>query len=243
MSTSAHTRWTKESCKYNAGHHRLRTVAALVNDLNPGTYVDLGCAGGFLSTLTPGSRYIGVDFVEPESPPAFEFYRCDLNADDLPEALGKAELVTCSGILEYIDDLPGFFAKLHGGTRPEAVAIVTYFNMNHISRICRLLLGGTIRNHPDWRNFLSPRDFQSLASAAGFSIARVLPIGLSLFGSPGVQDTSAQEVHLRRNFKGSYLLAHQFIYVLKKQHVSSCDYGVVLRRADGTFTSPPEHAP
>lgn len=218
MNGNACIRWGNEAPNYTIPHLRLRTVANLINGLRPcpKAYADLGCAEGLLSKLTPNIRYVGIDFVRPQHVPEFEFYQCDLNTGELPSVLADVDLVTCSGILEYVEDLPGFFAKLKSRTRPNTKVVASYFNMNHASRVCRLLAGSTLNTHPDWRNFLSPRDLQSLMAKAGFRIDRVVPVGLSLGNSPPVRDTVSQIARVHQNFPGSYLLAHQFVFVLTK---------------------------
>ncbi len=216
MNTRAHNRWAKESCKYNVPHLRLQMMAQLINSFKPHSYADIGCAKGLLGELTCGVPYIGIDFVRPDPLPDFEFHLCDLNSQQLPEVLADVDLVACSGILEYVDDLYGLLAKLNALTRPNAKILATYFNMNHISRIWRLLRGHTSDTHPDWRNFLSPRDMQALMLRAGFQVDRIIPVGLSVRGAPGVGATRSQKVSIPANFLGSYLLAHQFIFVLSK---------------------------
>jgi hypothetical protein len=133
--------------------------------------------------MTPGIKYVGVDFVRPKAEPGFEFYQCDFNTQALPTALAGVELVTCSGILEYIEDLPGLLAAIRDATRPNTRLIITYSNMNHISRVLRLLRGLTFGVHPDWRNFFSPRDVQRVISEAGFRIERALPVDVAIFAA------------------------------------------------------------
>src|SRR5437016_2356530 len=109
MTSTAHDRWSNEIRNYSVPHLRLRVMATLIRQMHPSAYADLGCAQGFLSKLAPASRYIGLDFVRPEHTPDFEFYQCNLNADPLPPVLGDVDLIACSGILEYVEDLPRLF--------------------------------------------------------------------------------------------------------------------------------------
>jgi hypothetical protein len=197
-------------------------IAALVNEIGPTTYADIGCAEGLLSTLTPDSTYIGVDFIKPDIDPPFSFYQCDLNNDPLPVALGHVDLVTCSGILEYIEDLPEFFTKLHDRIVPTSTVIISYFNMNHISRILGLVSGRTFSTHPDWRNFLSPKDLQSTIRKAGFEINKIIPVGVSLGTSPSVKNNTDGDIFMPSDFKGSYLFSHQFIFTISKNINNGC---------------------
>jgi Methyltransferase domain len=216
MRLKTRDRWIKDGSDYSVPHLRLRMIAQLINELRPSSFVDFGCAEGLLRTLTPGIGYIGVDFVPPKVAPDFELHLCDLNAEELPDVLGNVDLVTCSGILEYIDDLYGLLAQLHTRTQLKTKILATYYNMNHISRIWQLLCGRTIYTHPDWRNFLSPRGMRALMRKAGFNIDRMIPVGFSVRGSPRVHEAVSQEIAIRMNYWGSYLLAHQFIFVLSK---------------------------
>jgi hypothetical protein len=216
MNVAAWQRWNKEGREYSFPHLRLRTVAKLVNDLGPRAYADLGCAGGTLCTLTPGIKYIGIDFVVPQEQPGFEFYQCDFNTQPLPVALANVELVTCSGILEYIEDLPRWLAAVRDATRPGTRFVVTYVNLNHISRTVRLLRGQTFGVHPDWRNLYSPRDLKGVITAAGFETERTFPVGLSVSSPTGIHDMLNRDTKISRNFIGSYLFAHHFAWLLRR---------------------------
>jgi hypothetical protein len=216
MNVTAWRRWSRESQEYSLPHLRLRVVAKLVNEMQPRSYADLGCAEGVLSTLTPGLKYIGIDFVEPNPPPTFEFYQCDFNSQPLPKVLGNVELITCSGILEYIEDLPAFLGGIRDVTRPGTKLILTYVNMNHISRAAALLRNYTFSTHPDWRNFFSPRDLQLELVEAGFDVGRVIPVGVSVSKAPPVKKTVSGTARILPNFKGAYLLAHHFIWILTR---------------------------
>jgi 2-polyprenyl-3-methyl-5-hydroxy-6-metoxy-1,4-benzoquinol methylase len=216
MNVTAWQRWSNENREYAVPHLRLRLIAKLINELRPAAYVDLGCAQGMLSTLTPGIQYAGVDFVLPQPKPGFEFYQCDFNTQPLPGVLANAELITCSGILEYIEDLPAFFGGIRAATRPDTRLIVSYFNMNHISRIAQLMRGSTFAVHPDWRNFLSPRDMHGVFSAAGFRSLRMVPVGLSIARSRSAKDAVEGKARTWPNFKGSYLFANHFVWVLAR---------------------------
>jgi SAM-dependent methyltransferase len=217
MSLTAWHRWSKENRDYATPHLRLRIVAALVNALRPKAYADLGCAQGTLGSLTPGPRYVGVDFVTPAPGAQFEFHRCDFNSEPLPSVLADVDVVTCSGLLEYIEDLPRFFQSVRDSTRPGTNFVLSYFNMNHWSRVIRLAAGRTCYFHPDWRNFLSPADMTATLQRTGFSIRRKVPVGLSLSTPASLQDSSSQDPRLRNDFAGSHLLAHQFVWVASRE--------------------------
>lgn len=216
MNATAFERWSKENREYKVPHLRLRIIASLVQQTAPAAYVDLGCAEGMLSTLTPGIRYIGVDFVLPREAPAFEFHQCDLNSQQLPPVFGEVDLVTCSGILEYVENIPRLLSILREGMRPGTRLIVSYFNMNHLSRIFRVIKGGTFGSHPDWRNFYSPRDMERVLVQGGFAVERVVPVGFSWIVAPSLQSTMNDKAVIRANYPLSHLFAHHFVWVLRR---------------------------
>ena len=209
-------RWTSEVKRYAQPHLRLRQVASLVSDLKPKRLLDLGCATGHLRTLCPPeTEYVGCDFVGPEVPD-FEFHRCDFNREPLPSVLHDFNVIVCSGLLEYIDDLRGFLADVHRRLVPDGHAVVTYFNMNHISRISALLCGRSFAVHPDWKGYYSPRDIRSLIRESGFEIVRSLATSHGLGHSTGVEDSVSAPLRLRNSSAVSDLLAHQLIFVARK---------------------------
>src|SRR5574337_1017412 len=169
MNIKAQKRWTEDVNKYDIQHLRLKQVASIINRLRPSSYFDLGCAKGTLRILTPGIEYIGCDFIS-QANLEFEFIQCDFNTQKLPLRIQDAELISCSGLLEYIEDCSGFLNQIYERIKPGSKFIVTYFNMNHMSRIFALLKGKSFQVHPDWRGFYSYKDIRSKLNSAGFSV-------------------------------------------------------------------------
>jgi polysaccharide pyruvyl transferase WcaK-like protein/2-polyprenyl-3-methyl-5-hydroxy-6-metoxy-1,4-benzoquinol methylase len=206
-------RWSRSVERYGRPHLRLRQVAALVNELDPKRMLDVGCATGHLRTLCPEVEYTGCDFIPPAPPVGFSFHRCNFNREPLPAGLNDFDVVVCSGILEYIENVPAFLASLRSTLTSEGHMVITYFNMNHISRIWTLIEGRSFPVHPDWRGFYSPREVQKLIEKSGFQIVKSIATSHTLGTAASVEDTVSEPLTLGRTHWGSRLLAHQFVFV------------------------------
>jgi SAM-dependent methyltransferase len=206
-------RWECEIAQYDADHLRLRQVAMILKSLSVESVFDIGCGHGHLGTLLPGVRYSGCDMIDGAGA-SFSFTRCNVNRDSLPTQIGEASAVSCSGILEYVDDLPRFLGELRSCMRSEAWLVGTYYNMNHLSRIFDLALGRTFDAYRGWRGFYSTRALGHLLNASGFRMENryVTRFGME---EPLLSDTVSERLRLPRYFPGGYLLAHQIIYVAR----------------------------
>lgn len=204
--------WAELTKAYDVPHLRLRQVARLVNQIKPASLVDLGCATGHLQKLCPGIEYVGCDFIRPAGPLEFPFYQCDFNREALPADLQELDAIVCSGLLEYIEDLPAFLAQLRSRLKPQGSLIVTYFNMNHISRVWTLLRGKSFPVRADWRGLYSPRDMARLISAAGFIIEQKFVMNHALGSALAVKETISDHTTLTHERPWSKWLSHQFLY-------------------------------
>ena len=209
------SQWARLTGKYDVPHLRLRQVAQLVRQIQPTELVDLGCATGHLQKLCPGIEYVGCDFVRPAGTVSFPFYQCNFNREELPTDLQELDMIVCSGLLEYIEDLPAFLGQLRSRLRPHGNLIVTYFNMNHISRVWALMRGQSFPVRTDWRGLYSPRDISQLISAAGFEIEQTVAMNHALGSSLSVHETVDESLRLPRARPWSRLLSHQFLFVAK----------------------------
>jgi hypothetical protein len=171
--------------------------------------------------------YVGCDFVAPQKPVTFPFYQCDFNHQQLPVDLRELETVVCSGLLEYIEDLPAFLAQIRSRLTPSGHFIATYLNLNHISRIWALLRGKSFQVRPDWRRFYSPRDFKRLLEHAGFEIVRSVAMNHSLKPAVAVEQTVGLPLHLPRERPWSALLANQVLLVAKCKPVAVPVFGEI----------------
>jgi colanic acid/amylovoran biosynthesis protein len=213
-------RWAQSVERYGRPHLRLRQVAALVNELAPERMLDIGCATGHLRMLCPGVEYTGCDFIPPTPPVGFSFYQCNFNREPLPGGLNDFDVVVCSGILEYMENAPAFLASLRSTMKREGRLVITYFNMNHISRIWTLIAGKSFPVHPDWRGFYSPREVRKLIEKSGFRIVRSIATSHALGTAASVEETVSSPLTLSRTHSGSRLLAHQLIFVAVKTPIA-----------------------
>jgi SAM-dependent methyltransferase len=206
-------RWECEIAQYDADHLRLRQVAAILKSLSVDSVFDIGCGHGHLRSLLPELSYSGCDMIDG-SGSSFPFTRCNVNRDSLPHQIEEASAVSCSGLLEYVDDLPHFLSELRAHMRSGAWLVATYLNMNHLSRIFAMAVGRTFNVHPGWRGFYSPRSLGNLLTASGFKLeARyVTRFGME---EPSLSDTVSEQFRLPRYVPGGYLFAHQLIYVAR----------------------------
>jgi hypothetical protein len=216
MNLKAKKRWMQDISKYDIPHIRLRQIALLVNKINPSVYVDLGCAKGTLRTLTPGINYLGCDFAFEDNNQKFEFYNCDFNTEKLPIKLCGMPLYTCSGLLEYIENIDVFLEDIYNAVINDGYVIISYFNMNHISRIFGMLKGDSFQVHPDWRGFHSPINLKNKLMKVGFRIQQVYPTSHGFYKSKAVEKTVTQHIKMPQFRFYSYILAHQLIYVCRK---------------------------
>ncbi len=212
-SDEALARWRDGVADYDVPHLRLRQVARLVGDLPPGRLLDVGCATGYLRKLCPGRDYIGWDFVTPDGPIDFPFYRCDFNREPLPAGASDVDTIVCSGVLEYVTAVPAFLGELRLRLRPAGHLVCTYFNMNHLSRALALLRGRTLPAHPDWRGLHAPAAMARMIRDAGFTIRRIVPSSHGLRASPAVSETTSKPLTMPRMRPWSWMLAHQFIFL------------------------------
>jgi SAM-dependent methyltransferase len=214
---TAQHRWQDAVQRYDRPHLRLRQVAAVVNAIGPDELLDIGCSAGHLRTLCPGITYRGVDFIEPTEPPPFDFTRCDLNREPLPERFRELPMIVCCGSLEYVERLPALLETIGGRLRVGGTLVATYFNMNHVSRIAALARGRTFPTHPDWRGFYAPSHVRRLIEKVPLRIDRVIPTTHAWSASPPVEKTVDRPTTLPRLRPWSRLTAHQFIVVATRE--------------------------
>jgi polysaccharide pyruvyl transferase WcaK-like protein/2-polyprenyl-3-methyl-5-hydroxy-6-metoxy-1,4-benzoquinol methylase len=210
---SPESRWTQSVVRYGQPHLRLRQVAALVNELTPKRMLDVGCATGILRTLCPGVEYVGCDFVQASAQADFPFYQCNLNREPLPSILNDFDVIVCSGILEYVEDLPTLLSTLRSRLRLQGHLVFTYLNMNHISRILELVRGKSFPVHCDWRGFYSPKDTKRIVEDAGFRIVRSVAMNHTLLRASAVENTVSSPLTLPKARWWSNLLSHQHLFV------------------------------
>ncbi len=215
MTTSQISRWQRDAARYDQPHIRLRQIAAIISQLDAQCILDIGCGRGQLGKLCDTNRYVGCDLVAPESTGEFEFHQFDVNATVLPNLTNQSDVVTCSGMLEYVRDLPRFLNWTRSRLSPGGRLIATYFNFNHFRRCIAHAFRRPMNRHPDWANDLRLSQLLALLRDAEFVIERIIPTHHAFGASPGVEST----VHLPTELPGwrpwSPLLSHQFIIVAR----------------------------
>ena len=209
--TGARERWTGEHLRYDIPHLRLRQVARLLNASAPKRLLDVGCATGHLRLLLPGVEYIGCDFAAPAGTLDFEFHQCDLNRERLPVGLGQFDAVACSGMLEYVDDLPALLNDIGRQLRPSGSFVCTYFNDQHVLRRLQRRLGARPYRHPDWQGLLPLDGLRDLLSATGLPVRRCYASTLGVGPAPAVAATVDRSTGLSPLTTWSLPFAHQFV--------------------------------
>jgi SAM-dependent methyltransferase len=224
---TALSRWTVEVADYDIAHLRLRQVAVLVGSLDAGRHsgdrgvvVDLGCGRGTLRRLLDAARwrYVGCDFVasprDGDGAP-FEFHRCDFNVEPLPPSLPRADVLVCSGLLEYVADIPSLLQQARGLLTDDGALVVSYVNMSHLLRVVDSVRGRTMFHHPDWRGFWSPRDVVAQIDAGGFTVESTYETTRGVRPEPAFAATVDAPVRLRRAGWSSRWLAHELLFVAR----------------------------
>lgn len=148
-------RWSEPQDEVSRGRaERMRIAASFVP---PGAAVaDIGCASMQLERfLPPGTRYIPVDVVARDPRTVV----VDLNLARLPP-LG-ADVVVVLGVLEYLNDVPGFVQQL------QSDAIVSYAPYD--------LMPDRDRAASGWKNSYTTTGLGGLFERSGFAIRDLVP--------------------------------------------------------------------
>jgi SAM-dependent methyltransferase len=210
------SRWREEQLFYDTPHLRLRQLALLVRQLSPRNMVDLGCAQGYLRKLCGEVPYAGCDFVELDCPHDFPFFVVDFNHNSLPSQINGVDLIVCSGLLEYIEDLPQFLVQIKSRLALGGHLIATYINTNHISRKISALSGKLPYQHPDWHVVHSIKDFSKIITRSGLRISDIYAMDCSIRNTVPSEPSGSQQHSLRKARPWSHWLSHHMIYVAQK---------------------------
>lgn len=164
--------WRRESLRYDLLHERAALVARLAADAAPTCVLELGCSTGRLARelrrLRPDVAYFGTD-ISAEALDAVDEGRvaqADLNHDPLPFEDRRFDCIIGSGVLEYIDDVPGLLAAVASRLTAGGTVVVSYVNRSQVKR----RVSGALRRpqgDPTWRPLLSLRELLAAAAAAG----------------------------------------------------------------------------
>ncbi|MEQ1508509.1 MAG: methyltransferase domain-containing protein, partial [Myxococcota bacterium] len=175
--------------KYDRPHRRLRVVADLVvGEATGGRVLDLGSSTGLLGRMIgPRFDYTGLD-VAPSvarAEPGFRIRTAGLDGDwpldrDPTGAVAPFDVVLASGALEYVADLPATLRRIRSVLRPAGLAVVTLFNLAHVSR------GPGATRHPTWRFDARPDEFVLYLREAGLPPVRLVASSAGRGAAPAV---------------------------------------------------------
>jgi len=138
---------------------RIACMAQLI-DKQSKSVVDLGCGQCWLKDILPTDvKYTGVDYKPRE---CANNIVCDFNGGEFPDV--AADVVFCSGILEYIEDLPAFINNICAITNQVILSYCSIdFSHNDLE----------IRESLGWKNHLSSTDMIGLFLKNDFSVVRI----------------------------------------------------------------------
>ena len=174
--------WDQETWRYDRPHRRLRAVAdAVVSESSGGRMLDLGCSSGLLGRMVgPRWDYTGVDMA-PSVARDEPGFRIRTAAIDAPWPVdGEFDVVTASGALEYADDLTDVLRRARACLRPGGLAVVTLFNLAHVSR------GPRSQRHPTWRFTHRPDELILTLRELGLPPTRIFASSAGNGPAPGV---------------------------------------------------------
>lgn len=204
-------------------HVRLRLIRDEVVRLAPERVFEVGCGIGVLrrelQRSLPRLQYWGCDVSQSAVALANDarIVQVDLNAEPLPFAGERFDCVVGSGVLEYLGDVAGLLAGIRERLAAGGYLIVSYFNMNHLSRRAVRWLGRRPQRNPTWVNEHSFGALRGMLRRAGFTIRREIPSNLGLRGSPSVghERWTAPALRTLRRMPLVATFAHQMIFVCR----------------------------
>jgi len=160
--------WEQESHHYDTLHVRLKRIVDLAEGTRGQRLLDIGCSAGTLgAALSSRWTYHGCDISASAvaSAPRGTCVAWDLEQGLPPFDGAPYDVITASGILEYIADVPKLLQAARARLAPAGKLIVSYFNMHHRSRQT-----GTPFRHEHWKNNWTASEFRAMLAAAGFEI-------------------------------------------------------------------------
>jgi trans-aconitate methyltransferase len=168
--------WEEESLAFDEMRELLELVLDEVIALRPRTVLELGCSVGVFRRALEERldvTYAGCDI----SPKAVELCGpgavvCDLNSGGIPFH-GPFDVVVGAAILEYIDDHAALLTAIR---ERSPAAVLTYFNMGHVSRRLARARGRQVGGRADWRSDVTPRQLKELLRDAGWRRVRTVPV-------------------------------------------------------------------
>jgi len=177
--------WETESTHYDVLHRRLQRIVEITYTSERPRLLDVGCSAGTMSAaLSPGWTYhgCGIREVAVRSAPR-GWLVADLEASVPPFGGQLYDVVSCSGILEYLQYPCAILMVFDRTSTPYGVLVVSYFNMRYLSR-----RGPDAFRHSLWRNDFSPAAFRYLLGFSGWIIEVTSWSTAGLGSVPDVRD-------------------------------------------------------
>ena len=123
--------------------------------------LDIGCGSMDVERfLDPSVTYLPADVVRRDDRTVV----CDLNAGELPDV--RADFISLLGVIEYVHDVPGLFAKL----RRTGARVIGSYNPVDLGKPDR------DRRAQGWFNDLTSAELCAVAASAGFQLVGVITI-------------------------------------------------------------------
>lgn len=137
---------------------RIKLLSSYLNSDNL-TVCDMGCGKQWLKEHLPQSvTYIPVDYVARTS----DTIVCDFDKREMPDQSLLNDVVFCSGILEYIDDIDWFISSISSAKK----IIASYCTIEKFPNL-------KLRESYAWRNNYSSHELISKFIKAGFVLKKI----------------------------------------------------------------------
>ncbi len=189
--------------------------------------LDLGCTGGYLSSILAekGFEVVGIDLPGSNRgnfPASARFLAADLDAG-LPELSSRFDFVLCGDVLEHLKDPLHMLLQIRSVLAPGGIAIASLPNSGHWYFRLNVLAGrfpahdrGLFdRTH---LHFYTWSGWTELFSRAGFSISRACPTATPFSEAfpraPGMGLLESASCRLARLW--GKLFAYQFVVVAQE---------------------------
>ena len=183
--------WDEKSFTFNEHGSTVLRLMAIANEIKKTGYgksvLDLGCGLALLKKmLGKDFEYFGCDV----SPSIVQLHttenikEVDLDCNSLPFTDLPFNYIICSGIIEYLADVPKFLRDIsqsYGNER--CLFLITVVNLTNIDCRFRMIMRRPPNFYPLWINFYSPHAFLNLLRKQGFNVLRYYPL-YSLIARP-----------------------------------------------------------
>lgn len=161
--------------------------------LEPGSrVVDLGCGGGFLTATLSDARYdvFGIDPSMASILEANQHVQANFAVavgESLPFPDNSIDAVTCSEVLEHVEDAEAVVGESSRVLRPDGLLVFSMPNRTLLSRLVMIDLGQRFwptRILPgdlhDWKQFIRPKEFRELAQRHDLVVRNIQGVGVRI---------------------------------------------------------------